>query len=108
MIFRALQALDSIPINGTVKLSTIVFLSNVNPIEIYNSLNFSQSLQNKGRLTIVALGQASNSTNIIMLKNLTENIISWNLTTSLPNNWQDLFWNAYGCKPLFLSNETGS
>lgn len=94
-----LKALDNQTIgNLPLKVSTIVFLSTVNEANINNSVNFTQSLQNKGRFTIVALGSASNTTNEQILRRLTPNIISWDLTKSQPDNWQSAFWNAYGCE----------
>uniref|UniRef100_A0A914DE50 VWFA domain-containing protein n=1 Tax=Acrobeloides nanus TaxID=290746 RepID=A0A914DE50_9BILA len=32
-----------------------------------------------------------------ILRRLTPNIISWDLTKSQPDNWQSAFWSAYGC-----------
>jgi hypothetical protein len=56
-----------------------------------------------GRLTIIALGNKVDTT---LLSNLTNNIVTWDMTTSAPNNWENIFQTAYGCAGGPATNPT--
>uniref|UniRef100_A0AC35GCW2 VWFA domain-containing protein n=1 Tax=Panagrolaimus sp. PS1159 TaxID=55785 RepID=A0AC35GCW2_9BILA len=94
-ITRALQAADiGLTVNNTVGLSIIIFITKPNPVDISAAIPFAQSLQSKGKLTVVALLNA----NITLIKQLTSNIVLWsdmgsyNTTTWIPD-----MQNAFGC-----------
>jgi hypothetical protein len=41
-----------------------------------------------------------------LLSNLTNNIVTWDMTTSAPNNWENIFQTAYGCAGGPATNPT--
>jgi hypothetical protein len=75
-----------------------LFTSTTNGVLRFGTIDAAKSLANKGRLTVVTLGTADFS----LISNISSNIIPWNDMSQLPNNWPDLFWNAYDCK--FINN----
>lgn len=101
-IFRALQAADiGLTVNNTVNMATIIFITKPDRSDITSAIPFAQSLQSKGKLTVVALLNA----NLTLIRQLTPNIVIWsdmgsyNLTTWIPD-----MSNAFGCLGKDFSN----
>uniref|UniRef100_A0AC34FR90 VWFA domain-containing protein n=1 Tax=Panagrolaimus sp. ES5 TaxID=591445 RepID=A0AC34FR90_9BILA len=73
-ITRALQAADiGLTVNTTIGMATIIFITKPDPADITTAIPFAQSLQSKGKLTVVALLNA----NLTLLQHLTPNIVIW-------------------------------
>uniref|UniRef100_A0A914Z857 VWFA domain-containing protein n=1 Tax=Panagrolaimus superbus TaxID=310955 RepID=A0A914Z857_9BILA len=94
-ITRALQAADiGLTVNNTINMATIIFITKSDPADIAAAIPFAQSLQSKGKLTVVALLNA----NLTLLRQLTPNIVTWsdmgfyNTTAWIPE-----MRNAFGC-----------
>jgi hypothetical protein len=76
--------------------NAIIFVTDISQATVDQVRPFVLDLQNKGcNLTFVAVG---NNVQAYLLKQLSSKIITWDIDQEPePDNWEQLFWSAYGC-----------